>query len=178
MGNKSDQEDSEGKNENMGLEGSDSELEDDMNGRRAAISDSGSEDDESMGDTKPGIYKAPKLTAVTYEDKKDKKRRQQDDYERRKIGKSDLIEEMRREMRDEPEEIFMGAGKKTKADKYEEMIEEHEMENFKRIQMTKKEKKAMRSRRMEDMQDKLENLDDDFAAIQNIVKRTGASGAN
>ena len=52
------------------------------------------------------------------------------------------------------------------------------MENFRRIQMTKKEKKAMRNRRLEDMQDKLENLDDDFQAIQSIVKRTGASNRN
>ncbi len=29
----------------------------------------------------------------------------------------------------------------------------------------------MRNRQIEDMQDKLENLDDDFAAIDNIVKR-------
>ena len=52
------------------------------------------------------------------------------------------------------------------------------MENFKRIQMTKKEKKAMRNRRLDDMQDKLENLDDDFKAIQSIVKRTGSSNRN
>ena len=58
------------------------------------------------------------------------------------------------------------------------MIEEHEMENMRRVQMTKKEKKAMRNRRLDDMQDKLENLDDDFKAIQSIVKRTGASNRN
>ena len=38
--------------------------------------------------------------------------------------------------------------------------------------MTKKELQARRNARIEDMQDKLENLDDDFAAINNIVKRT------
>ena len=46
-------------------------------------------------------------------------------------------------MRDEPEEIFMGANKKSKASKYEDMIEEQEMESFRRIQMTKKQKKAL-----------------------------------
>ena len=64
-------------NDDMDDEGSESELEDDMGGKAQANSDSGSED-ESMDEKKPGIYKAPKLTAVTYEDKKDKKKRQQD----------------------------------------------------------------------------------------------------
>ena len=104
-------------------EESDSEVEDDLNAKKQSVDESESEE-ESVKQDKPGIYKAPKLTAVTYEDKKDKKRRQQEQYERKKIGKSDLIEELRKEMRDEPEEVFMGASKKTKASKYEDMIEE------------------------------------------------------
>ena len=39
------------------------------------------------------------------------------------------------------------------------------MENFKRVQLTKKEKKALKNRRLVDMEDKLEDLDDDFKAI-------------
>lgn len=152
--------------------GSDSDLEDDLKGGKQKMSESDSED-ENMEKQKSGIYKAPKLTAVTFEDKKDKKLRQQDEYERKKIGKSRLIEELRKEMRDEPEEVFMGASKKTKANKHEDMVEEMEMENFKRFQISKKEKNLMKKRRLEDMQDKLENLDDDFEAINRIVKRTG-----
>jgi len=78
-------------------------------------------------------------------------------------------------MRDEPEEIFMGAGKKTKQDKYEDMIEEHEMENFRRVVRTKKELKKVRESRMDNIHEKLENLDDDFAAIQKIIQRTGGA---
>ena len=70
---------------------------------------------------------------MTYEDKQDKKKRQRDEYNRKKIGKTDLVDELRREMLDEPEEVFMGMNKKTKQDKYEDMIEEHEMENFRRV---------------------------------------------
>ena len=36
----------------------------------------------------------------------------------------------------------------------------------------------MRNRQLEDMQDRLENLDDDFAAIDNIVKRAGKKGGD
>ena len=155
-----------------GEEGSESELEDDMNGKRQAVS-SGDEESEDVV-AKPGIYKAPKITASTFEDRKDKKIRQKDEYERKKIGKSSLIEELRKEMRDEPEEVYMGAGKKTKTSKYEDMLEEQEMENFRRVQMSKKEKKALRNKRLEGMEDRLEDLDDDFKAIQSIVKRAGA----
>ena len=144
-------------------EGSESELEDDINGKNQEMSSSEEESEEEA--PKPGIYKAPKITATTFEDRKDKKIRQKDEYERKKIGKSNLIEELRKEMRDEPEEVYMGAGKKSKASKYEDLIEEQEMENFKRVQLTKKEKKALKNRRLVDMEDKLEDLDDDFKAI-------------
>ena len=144
-------------------EGSESELEDDMNGKNQEMPSSEEESEEEA--EKPGIYKAPKITATTFEDRKDKKIRQKDEYERKKIGKSNLIEELRKEMRDEPEEVYMGAGKKSKASKYEDLLEEQEMENFKRVQLTKKEKKALKNRRLVDMEDKLEDLDDDFKAI-------------
>jgi hypothetical protein len=39
--------------------------------------------------------------------------------------------------------------------------------------MTKKEKKAIRSKREEEMQDRLENLDDDFRAVENILRHSG-----
>lgn len=77
-----------------------------------------------------------------------------------------------KELADEPEEVYMGASKRSKANKYADLIEENEVDNFKRYQMTNKEKKAIRYRQIEDMQDRLENLDDDFAAIDNIVKRS------
>ena len=51
-----------------------------------------------------------------------------------------------REVADEPEEVYMGANKRYKSNKYADMIEEDEMENFRRVSMTKKERKAMRNR--------------------------------
>ena len=46
------------------------------------------------------------------------------------------------------------------------------------MSMTSKEKKALRNKNFEEMQDKLETLDDDFAAIQSIVRRTGGKGSD
>lgn len=88
------------------------------------------------------------------------------------------MQELMREVADEPEELYMGVNKRSKSNKYADMLEEDEMENFRRVQLTKKERKAMRNRQLEDMQDRLENLDDDFAAIDNIVKRAGKKGGD
>lgn len=52
------------------------------------------------------------------------------------------------------------------------------MNAFRRVNMTAKEKKALRNQNMLEMQDRLENLDDDFAAIRSIVKRTGNKGTD
>jgi hypothetical protein len=88
------------------------------------------------------------------------------------------MQEIMKEVADEPEEVYMGVNKRSKANKYADMVEEDEMENFRRVSMTKKEKKALRNRQLDDMQEKLDNLDDDFAAIDNIVKRASKSAGS
>lgn len=70
---------------------------------------------------------------------------------------------------DEPEELHMGAGRKTKAAKHEEIREQIEQENFKRVQLSKKEKKALKKQYQDDFEDKLDNLDDDLAAIDRLL---------
>jgi hypothetical protein len=117
------------------------------------------------------VYKAPKLNAVAFDDPKEKKAKQKDEYERKKLGKSNLMQDLMREVADEPEEVYMGVNKRSKTNKFTDMIEQDEMENFRRVSMTKKEKKALRNKQLEEMQDRLDDLDDDFAAINNIVKR-------
>lgn len=62
----------------------DSEVEEDM-GKVSA-----SEDSEESG-KKANVYKAPKLNAIQYEDPKDKKARQRETYEKKKLGKSNLM---------------------------------------------------------------------------------------
>ena len=69
-----------------------------------------------------------------------------------------------------------GVAKKGKVAKYQDALEREELEAFRRVNMTNKEKRALRNKNLEEMQDRLENLDDDFAAIQSIVKRTGQRG--
>lgn len=69
-------------------------------------------------------------------------------------------------MGDAPEELYMGGvAKKGKSARFQDALEREEMDAFKRVSMTTKEKKALRTRNFDEMQDKLEGLDDDFAAI-------------
>lgn len=144
-----------------------------------ASDDDISDDDSSVEVKKPSlekssnVYKAPKTTAVVYDDKSVKKSQQKEDYDRRKMSKTALVQELRREMADEPEEVHMGLGRKTKTSKYEDALEQLEQSQFKRVQMTKKEMRAIRSKREEEMQDRLENLDDDFRAVENILRHSG-----
>lgn len=79
---------------------------------------------------------------------------------------------------EEPEEVFMGASRKTKTSKFEDAIEELEQSQFKRVTMTKKEKTALKTKRTEEMQDRFETLDDDNAAIENILKRDYATASH
>ena len=164
------------------MEEGESDIDDDMGAvkaKRAARSDSSEEESDRGGRVveKGGVYKAPKLNAVAYEDSKDRKKRQKAEFERKRLGKTSLVEELKREMDDAPEELYMGGvAKKGKVSKFQDALERDEMDAFRRVNMTTKEKKALRNRNFDEMQDKLETLDDDFAAIQSIVRRSGAKG--
>lgn len=65
------------------------------------------------------MYKAPKLNPVAFEDAKDRKKRMKEEYERKRIGKTDLVEELKKEMGDAPKEVYMGGvAKKGKVSKF------------------------------------------------------------
>ena len=83
------------------------------------------------------MYKAPKLNAVTFEDAKDRKMRMKDEYQRKRLGKTSLVEELKKDMDDAPEEVFMGGvAKKGKTARFEDALEREEMEAFRRFNMT------------------------------------------
>lgn len=114
----SDEDASEGSEGSEVESGSDSDVEDDMDNKMSS-------DDESSEEkpAKKNVYKAPKLNTVAFEDPKDKKARQKETYEKKKLGKSNLMQELMKEVADEPEEVYMGTNKRSKSNKYAEMIE-------------------------------------------------------
>ena len=138
MGSDDDASDDDMEGSYGGEEDGESSVEEDMGPAKGKKKKNRDQDSSSDVDAKEGIYKAPKLTPVAYEDKADKKAKSKDAYEKKKLGKSELIQEMRKELADEPEEVYMGVGKKSKAAKYAQMVEDAEMDNFRRYQMTNK----------------------------------------
>lgn len=88
------------------------------------------------------------MNPVLYEDKETKKKRREELLSRKKASKSEYVNELRREIYDLPDEVHLGgmASQKTRYSKEQEQIERLELENFKRMNFTKKEVKDMRGR--------------------------------
>ena len=86
------------------------------------------------------------------DDAKDRKKRMKEEYQRKRLGKTDLVDELKKEMNDAPEEVYMGGvAKKGKTSRFEDALEREEMDAFRRFNMTTKEKKALRNRNLEEM---------------------------
>jgi hypothetical protein len=92
-----------------------SDIDDDMDGQQAPLSDD--DDDEPKSKAQKAVYKAAKLNPVLYEDKDTKKARREELSQKKKMSKSAYVDELRKEMYDEPEEIHMGINRKTKISK-------------------------------------------------------------
>ena len=116
-----------------------SDIEDDMGEDGNDEEDEGSvseEEDQGKGRVmdKGGVYKAPKLNAVAFEDAQDRKKRMKAEYQRKRLGKTSLVEELKREMTDAPDEVYMGGvAKKGKASKFQDALEREEMDAFRRV---------------------------------------------
>lgn len=71
-----------------------------------------SSDEESRNTKK--VFKAAKANPVIYEDKETKKQRREEERQKKKMNRSGYIDELRREMMDEPEEVHLGLSRKSK----------------------------------------------------------------
>ena len=105
-----------------------------------------------------------------YEDKQTKKQRREELFQRKKASNSDYVNELRREIYDLPEEVHLGgmASQKSKFAREQEVIEKYELENFKRVQFTKKEIKEQRAKAQAEMQERADRFDD-LKGLENIL---------
>lgn len=149
-------------NEDNGKQGSESpgsDIEDGGSDEEAAAAGSMSsgDDDSEGGENKKSkaskIFKAAKSNPVFYEDKQTKNARREQERQKKKMSGSNYIEELRKELAEEPEELHLGLKRKTKYARQQDELEELEQLNFKRLAQTKKELKLGRRRAQEDMQE-------------------------
>ncbi|ESO03663.1 hypothetical protein HELRODRAFT_187063 [Helobdella robusta] len=107
--------------------------------------DEDEDDDDGDGFSKPQIYQPPKLRPVFYDgDETAQSKREKMMEKAKKVAtKSRLLNELRNEFSDQPEEIIDGFGGKRISDRLNEKEKtEYEENYFIRMQMTKKEKMA------------------------------------
>ena len=117
-------------NEDNGKQGSDSpgsDIEDDSDEEIHSMS---SGDDDSDGENKnrqsSKIFKAAKSNPVFYEDKQTKNARREQERQKKKMSGSNYIEELRKELAEEPEELHLGLKRKTKFARQQDELEELE----------------------------------------------------
>ena len=133
-------------------------------------SDDGSSEDEDDKTERKQVFKAAKLNPLLPEDRETKKKRREEFQNRQKAQHSDYVKELRREIYDEPEEVHLGGmvSQRTKFTREQEQIEKLEQEHFKRMNFTKKEVKTMRHKAKDEMQDRLDKMDD-LRGLEEIV---------
>lgn len=107
----------------------------------SAGSEQSEEEEDEAPSKKKDVFKAAKLNPVLYEDKQTKKQRREELFQRKKASNSDYVNELRREIYDLPEEVHLGgmASQESKFAREQDVIEKYELENYKRVQFTKKE---------------------------------------
>jgi hypothetical protein len=148
--------------ENLQGDEEESESQDEEEGKRAYSSSDEDEEEEQQGPKKQGVFKAAKLNPVLYEDKDTKKQRREELIQKKKASRSDYVNELRREIADLPDEVHLGGmtSQKSRFLKEQDQIERLELENFKRINFTKKEIKDMRNKAKTEMQERADRFDD------------------
>jgi len=99
--------------------------------------------DDEIGNEN-GVYVPNQLAAAYFDDKEDKKKG--DARALRRAAKSSIIQSLREEFSDQPEELDVtGGGRKEKLDAREAELEKFEEENMVRLSISKKDKKRKRN---------------------------------
>lgn len=148
-----------------------SDIEEDMDEKEDDAEEE-EESEEEEKDLSKQKFKAAKSNPVYYEDKMSKKAIRDEEFQKKKVGRSEYLDELRREMTDMPEEIHMGLKKKDKFIRELDELEALEAEHFKRKSFTKKEMKLIKKKEREYIDEKLDQLDD----LNDIIKFSSQLG--
>ncbi|CAG8493025.1 10054_t:CDS:2 [Paraglomus occultum] len=133
-----------------------------------------------------GVYKAPKLAPVHFEEDKGKLSKREKERARALVraSKSRLMKDIITEYDDRPEEVaVIGASQESIAqldDKDKQKIaerERYEEENFVRLVLPKKELKRMKASTVRELENEFENLND-FSNLVNVHEDVRPSDAN
>ncbi|RLN64765.1 hypothetical protein BBP00_00003264 [Phytophthora kernoviae] len=132
------------------------------------------EDDAEGGSgAKDGIYRAPRLAAVPYEEEEraQVKQAKKDERNRKRMQKSTILAELREEFSERPAEILASGTSVVDKEIAREEAEKKDFEEsrFVRVVTSRKDKIRKRQREMEASRADHVGLIDNFAAVQDIL---------
>ncbi|ETP11863.1 hypothetical protein F441_12634 [Phytophthora nicotianae CJ01A1] len=132
------------------------------------------EDDEEGGSgTKDGIYRAPRLAAVPYEEEEraQVKQAKKDERNRKRLQKSTILAELREEFSERPTEILASGTSVVDKEIAREEAEKKEFEESRFVRVVTSRKDKIRKRQREMEANRADNVGsiDNFAAVQDIL---------
>ncbi|RHZ10656.1 hypothetical protein DYB31_007484 [Aphanomyces astaci] len=134
------------------------------------------ENDETDGNAKKGIYKAPRLASVPYEEeeKEADKQAKRDERNRKRMAKSTILSEIRDEYSERPEEVYTSGKTIDKETMREEREKtDYEESRFVRVVTSRKDKVRKRQRERDAMAADSIGKMDNFAGISDALGEFG-----
>ena len=138
----------------------------------------GAQDDDEDGDdggasTKDGIYRAPRLAAVPYEEEERAhvKQAKKDERNRKRLQKSTILAELREEFSERPVEIQASGANAVDKETAREESEKKDFEESRFVRVVTPRKDKIRKRQRETAANRADKvgLIDNFASVQDIL---------
>ncbi|TDH72505.1 hypothetical protein CCR75_001248 [Bremia lactucae] len=131
------------------------------------------EDDDGGDRSKDGVYRAPRLAAVPYEEEEraQVKQAKKDERNRKRMQKSTILAELREEFSERPTEILASGTSGVDREIAREEAEKKEFEESRFVRVVTSRKDKIRKRKREMESNRADNVSsiDNFAAVQDIL---------
>lgn len=135
--------------------------------------DSDDEDGKSGSTSKDGIYRAPRLASVPYEEEEREaaKKAKKDERNRKRMQKSTILSELREEFSERPTEILASGSSALDKEIAREESEKKDYEESRFVRLVTSRKDKIRKRQREQEASRADNVGsiDNFAGVQDIL---------
>ncbi|TMW62242.1 hypothetical protein Poli38472_009735 [Pythium oligandrum] len=131
------------------------------------------DDEDGEGGAKDGIYRAPRLAAVHYEEeeREQAKKAKRDERNRKRLQKSAILSELREEFSERPTEIMASGNSAVDKEIAKEEAEKKDFEESRFVRVVTSRKDKIRKRQREHEANRAEDMYsiDNFAGVQDIL---------
>ncbi|RLN02961.1 hypothetical protein BBJ28_00000933 [Nothophytophthora sp. Chile5] len=138
-----------------------------------AAEDGQDDEEEGVEGAKDGIYRAPRLASVPYEEEEraQVKQAKKDERNRKRLQKSTILSELREEFSERPTEILASGTSVVDKEIAREEAEKKDFEESRFVRLVTSRKDKIRKRQREQEANRADNVGsiDNFAAVQDIL---------